>query len=65
MATARPYGPGTGSLVQLVRDWANRDSQALPDAIIMDSIRYAVDKAYRKLRIPPLEHTVTYTADMH
>ena len=62
MATARPYGPGTGSLVQLVRDWSNRDEAALPNAIIMDSIRYSVDKAYRHLRIPPLEHSVTYTA---
>ena len=62
MATARPYGPGTGSLVQLVRDWSNRDEAALPNAIIMDSIRYSVDKAYRHLRIPPLEHTVMYTA---
>ena len=67
MATARPYGPtvpgmpGDGSLVGLVRAWSNRDAQALPDTIIMDSIRYAVDKAYRTLRIPPLEHTVVWT----
>ncbi len=72
MATARPYGPpagttsvpGDGTLVGLVRGWANRDERALPDLIIMDAIRYAVDKAYRHLRIPPLEHTVTYTSDM-
>ena len=57
MATVRTYQ----QLVDLVRMWANRDSQALPDAIIMDAIRYAVDKAYRTLRIPPLEHTVRYT----
>ena len=67
MATAREYGPITagvpndGSLVGLVRGWANRDSQALPDGIIMDGIRYAVDTAYRTLRIPPLEHTVLWT----
>jgi len=68
MATARPYGPTVpgmpddGSLVGLIRAWSNRDAAALPDTIIMDSIRYAVDKAYRHLRIPPLEHSVTYTA---
>ena len=69
MATVRRYGPPEVdgepiSLVGLVRNWANRDTQALPDAIIMDAIRYAVDKAYRHLRIPPLEHTVSYTSDM-
>ena len=69
MATVRPYGPITaglpndGSLVGLVRGWANRDERALPDQIIMDAIRYSTDKAYRHLRIPPLEHTVRYTAD--
>ena len=68
MATIRPYGPptgtsapGDGTLMGLVRGWANRDSQALPDAIIMDAIRYSVDMAYRTLRIPPLEHTVLWT----
>ena len=57
MATTREYS----ELVTLVRNWANRDSQALPDGIIMDGIRYAVDTAYRTLRIPPLEHTVLWT----
>ena len=60
MATVRTYD----ELVTLVRNWSNRDSAALPDAIIRDGIRYAVDKAYRTLRIPPLEHTVIYTRDM-
>ena len=66
MATVRPYGNSDtpNSLVWLVRQWANRDTQALPDTIIMDAIRYAVDKSYRHLRIPPLEHTVRYTSDM-
>ena len=66
MATVRPYGDSNtpNSLVWLVRQWANRDTQALPDTIIMDAIRYAVDKSYRTLRIPPLEHTVRYTSDM-
>ena len=71
MATTRAYGPldtdndptsdVPTSLVGLVRNWANRDVQALPNAIIMDAIRYSVDMAYRTLRIPPLEHTVLWT----
>ena len=48
--------------IQLVRDWSNRDSEVLPNSIIADCIKYAADKAYRTLRVPPLEHTVTYTA---
>ena len=59
MATTRTYT----ELVALVRSWANRDELALPPAIIMDAIRYAVDKAYRHLRIPPLEYTVRYTEE--
>ena len=59
MATVRTYT----DLVALVRTWSNRDDRALPDAIIMDAIRYSVDKAYRMLRIPPLEHTIRYTAE--
>ena len=60
MATTRTYD----ELIALVRNWSNRDTAALPDAIIRDAIRYAVDKSYRHLRIPPLEHTVVYTSDM-
>ena len=60
MATTRTYD----ELVSLVYMWSNRDRDALPIGIVQDSIRYAVDKAYRHLRIPPLEHTVSYTADM-
>ena len=52
--------PNYNSLINKVYDWANRDLQALPVQIVKDSIRYAVDKAYRTLRIPPLEHTVTW-----
>ena len=47
-------------LVQLVRDWSNRDSGALPDTIIQSSLRYAADTAYRTLMIPPLETSVYY-----
>ena len=57
MATTRTYD----ALVDLVYMWSNRDRDALPVGIVQDSIRYAVDKAYRHLRIPPLEHTVRYT----
>lgn len=55
---ARTYS----QLVSLVRDWANRDSNALSDAIIKDCLDYAADKAYRKLRVSALEATVTYKA---
>ena len=50
-------------LVTLVRRWANRDIEVLPDTIVADCIRYAADKSYRHLRIAPLEHTITYTAE--
>ena len=46
--------PNYNALVNKVYDWSNRDAQALPAQIVKDSIRYAVDKAYRTLRIPPL-----------
>ena len=49
--------------ITLVRNWSNRDVEALPNTIIADAIRYAADKAYRQLRIAPLEHTVNYTAE--
>ena len=49
-------------LIDLVRNWSNRDLEVAPNSIIGDCLRYAADKAYRKLRIPPLEHTVQYTA---
>ena len=51
-------------MITLVRNWSNRDIEVLPDAIIQDSLRWAADKAYRRLRIPPLEHTVIYDEAM-
>ena len=51
------------NLVELVRRWANRDMEVLPDTIVADCIRYAADKSYRHLRIAPLEHTIRYSAD--
>ena len=47
-------------LIELVRNWSNRDIEVLNDSLIGDCIRYAADKAYRTLRVPPLEHTVIY-----
>lgn len=48
--------------VTLVRNWANRDEEVLPDAIVTDCMDYAIDKAYRVLRIPELEKTVSFSA---
>jgi len=44
-----------------IRAWANRDSDVLPDAVIQDAMSYAADTAYKLLKIPALEATVTYT----
>ena len=48
--------------VTLVRNWANRDEEVLSDSIVTDCMDYAVDKAYRVLRIPELEKTVSFSA---
>jgi hypothetical protein len=48
-------------LIGLVRNWSNRDEEVLSDVVIASSLRYAADKAYRTLRVPPLEQTVHYT----
>ena len=56
-----PTTPTYTALIAKVRDWANRDAETLPDSIIKDAIRYGADNIYRELRLPPLEHTVTYT----
>jgi len=53
---ARTYS----ELITLVRSWSNRDTEVLPNNIIADCVRYAADKAYRQLRIAPLEHTLVY-----
>ena len=47
----------------LVRDWSNRDPEALPDTIIQDGLRWAADKCYRYLRVPSLEFTRTFTIE--
>lgn len=48
-------------LVTRTRDWLNRDTDVISDVILQDCIRWAADDAYRTLRIPPLESTITYT----
>jgi len=47
-------------LVALVRNWCNRDEEVVSDTIIQDALRYAADKAYRILRVPPLENVAIY-----
>ena len=47
-------------LVDKVREWANRDEEVVSDAIIQDCLKYAADKAYRTLRVPPLENVAIY-----
>jgi len=47
--------------VDNVRLWANRDADVLPDSVIQDAMNFAMDKAYKKLKIPVLETTMTYT----
>ena len=47
-------------LTTLVRNWCNRDEEVVSDAVIQDCLRYAEDKAYRTLRVPPLENVASY-----
>jgi hypothetical protein len=54
--------PKYDALVAKVRDWANRDSTVLSDAMVSDFIDYSADLCYRELRIPPLEYTYQYAA---
>jgi hypothetical protein len=50
------------ALVGKVRDWSNkREVNTLPDSVIQDCLKYSADDCYKLLRIPPLEHIVTYT----
>lgn len=51
-------------LVALVRTWCNRDEEVVSDDIIKDSLKYAADKAYRTLRVPPLENVAIYEKDL-
>ena len=56
-------GQQTGDNRGLIREWANRDQNVLRQAIVNDALDWAADKAYRLLRIPPLEVTRTYTVN--
>jgi hypothetical protein len=50
------------ALVEKVRDWSNKkEVNTLPDSVIRDCLKYSADDCYKLLRIPPLEHIVTYT----
>lgn len=46
--------------IGLVRSWANRDEEVISNSIIADCLSYAADKAYRYLRVPPLERIITF-----
>ena len=54
-------GQADGDNIGLIREWANRDQNVLRQGIVTSSLDWAADKAYRLLRIPPLEITRTYT----
>ena len=47
-------------MVQMVRDWSNRDEDVLTSANIKTFINFAADNVYRDLRIAPLEFTYIY-----
>jgi len=47
-------------LIDKVRNWSNRDEEVLSDDIIKDCLKYAADKAYKTLRVPPLENVAIY-----
>lgn len=47
----------------MIRDWANRDTDVLPDTITAQAAKWAADKCYRKLRVPALEFTRTFTIE--
>ena len=53
-------GDFTGDDAGMIRDWANREVSVLPDSVVTRCFDYAGDKAYRTLRVPPLEITRLY-----
>lgn len=53
-------GDFTGDNAGMIRDWANRDVSVLPNSVVTRCFEYAADKAYRTLRVPPLEITKVY-----
>jgi len=54
--------PKFDALVAKTRDWSARaEAATISTSIISDCLKYSADEAYRVLRIPALEATVTYT----
>lgn len=47
-------------MVDMVRDWSNRDKEVLSNAQIKTFINFAADNIYRDLRIVPLEYVNSY-----
>ena len=56
-------GAFTGTNAGMIRDWANRDVSVLSNSVVTKCFDYAADKAYRTLRVPPLEVTRTYVVE--
>ena len=55
--------PKFDALKTIIRDWSNRqDESVLPNDRIQEAMKYAADKAYRKLRGAALENTITYNS---
>lgn len=56
--------PQYDALKLKVRDWSNRrEAATIPESIIEDCLKYGNDDIYRVLRIPQLEHTMTFTVE--
>ena len=55
--------PKFDALRVIIRDWSNRqDTNVLSNERIQEAMKYAADKAYRKLRVAALENTITYNS---
>ena len=55
--------PKFDALRAIIRDWSNRqDTNVLSNERIQEAMKYAADKAYRKLRVAALENTITYNS---
>jgi len=55
--------PKFDALRTIIRDWSNRqDESVLSNNRIQEAMKYAADKAYRKLRVAALENTITYNS---
>ena len=55
--------PKFDALRVIIRDWSNRqDTSVLSNDRIQEAMKYAADKAYRRLRVAALENTITYNS---